>query len=170
MCSVKILTRIGCSGACFVVYVHLLPYAQLGGFKRVCACLHRQHSSLTVWIWLVWWVLDSTGFSYVFLCVAIDLNNLFIFSSSSTADNGSTLSSEAVTDSATSTDNNYGYAGTDTHISSGPPLSLCSMSPQPDLQLAPCEQLWSLTGFLCVFVHQDRSLSNVAQSSITFTT
>lgn len=38
-------------------------------------------------------------------------NFLFFFS----ADNGSTLSSEAITDSATSTDNNYGYMGTDTH-------------------------------------------------------
>uniref|UniRef100_A0A4W6DS14 SID1 transmembrane family member 2 n=1 Tax=Lates calcarifer TaxID=8187 RepID=A0A4W6DS14_LATCA len=38
----------------------------------------------------------------------VDFNRL----PSSAADNGSTLSSEAITDSATSTDNNYGYMGT----------------------------------------------------------
>ena len=81
----------------------------------------------------------------------------FSFTSSSPADNGSTLSSEAITDSATSTDNNYGYMGMDknanthaqTHFS-GPPLSLVHLSPQLGLQLASCEQHLSLTGCLCV--------------------
>ncbi|CAG06460.1 unnamed protein product, partial [Tetraodon nigroviridis] len=50
-----------------------------------------------------------------------------------TADNGSTHSSEAITDSATSTDNNYGYMGTHTHTHThtGPSPSPRCVSPQP---------------------------------------
>uniref|UniRef100_A0A673A1K5 SID1 transmembrane family, member 2 n=1 Tax=Sphaeramia orbicularis TaxID=375764 RepID=A0A673A1K5_9TELE len=57
----------------------------------------------------------------------------------SPADNCSTLSSEAITDSATSTDNNYGYMGMNkhrhTHIFSA--LPLCSMPPPQALHSWP---------------------------------
>lgn len=43
------------------------------------------------------------------------IRSVLICLSVSPADNGSTLSSEAVTDSLASTDGNYGYMGTNTH-------------------------------------------------------
>lgn len=88
------------------------------------------------------------------------------------ADNGSTLSSEAITDSATSTDNNYGYMGTQNMNKHT--CVLCDPSPQAVSLVGPwvssSQQLCSLTHFLHVFVHQDQSFSNGAQSSKTFTT
>lgn len=58
--------------------------------------------------------------------------------SSFPADNGSTLSSEGVTDSATSTDNNYGYMGTHAHVASVPPLSRTAVRPRsPALDVVP---------------------------------
>lgn len=48
------------------------------------------------------------------------------------ADNGSTLSSEAVTDSAASTDNNYGYIGSHAHARAHTPSGPTCTSPQPN--------------------------------------
>lgn len=100
----------------------------------------------------------------------------FSSTSSAPADNGSTLSSEAITDSATSTDNNYGYMGMDKNPNAHKRIvlvrlcHLCTRLHSPARSWLPVSGLLSLTGCLCVSVHQDRSLSIAAQSSVTFTT
>lgn len=55
--------------------------------------------------------LYTSGFVFVQVRICLD-NDIFPLRSLFPADNGSILSSEAITDSATSTDNNYVYMGT----------------------------------------------------------
>uniref|UniRef100_A0A3Q1JIW3 SID1 transmembrane family, member 2 n=1 Tax=Anabas testudineus TaxID=64144 RepID=A0A3Q1JIW3_ANATE len=60
-------------------------------------------------IFLSFYLLTLLVILYVWLCVATGKTPASPYEYGSFADNGSTLSSEAITDSATSTDNNYGY-------------------------------------------------------------
>lgn len=99
----------------------LVSYINVARLKSFCVCvsLHAGQVSVSPYEYGSFGEFSTRPFGtscfFFFSCASLRFersNKLCPLRLSLPADNGSTLSSEAITDSATSTDNNYGYMGT----------------------------------------------------------